>query len=334
MIIVRDLLTAVHLTRAKLQGDNGHLARGLADAGERDRRAPGQLRLADIVFGAVQEGIVVTDLRGMIISVNPAMTDVTEYKTSELIGQSVRIFNSRTHDRKFFRQMWSSIRSTGSWEGEIWDRRKSGEIFQQWLRIRTVRDDAGRPCNYVGLFTDISRMQHARTQLERLAHYDELTGLPNRALLRERMSHSIEQVRRTGALCAALLIDLDDFKNVNDSLGHEAGDELLRLAAGRMTERLRRSDTLSRWGGDEFALILENIPSPDYAARVAQEVITRLLVPFRLAQGAEVRIGASIGISLFPAHGDGPESLLRAADGALYLAKQGGRGTWRLPAGY
>ena len=295
----------------------------------RRRQAEERLRLADAVYRRTQEGIVVTDLDGVIVAANPALSEITEYSESELVGSSVRILQSGRHDRDFFQNMWKSIQSTGRWQGEVWDRRKGGEVFQQWLSIRTLEDEAGKTTNYVGMFTDISRMRHATSHLEHLAHYDALTGLPNRSLSDARLTHTVETARRSGTLCALILIDLDGFKEVNDTMGHQAGDELLQLVGKRMGERLRETDTLARWGGDEFALTLGGLSEPSDAARIAQAIVEQLAAPFQLTNGNEIRIGGSAGISLFPADGSDVAALVMSADAALYSAKAAGRGTWR-----
>ena len=285
--------------------------------------------MADAVYRNTQEGIVVTDLQANIVAVNPAFSTITEYSEAELVGQHMRVLNSGRQDRAFYQNMWECILATGCWQGEIWDRRKSGEIHQQWVQVNTVRDDVGEPTHYVGMFTDISRMHHAQSHLEYLAHHDMLTGLPNRSLLYSRLRHTIERARRDSTLCAVLLIDLDGFKAVNDTLGHEAGDELLRLAGNRLRQRLRDTDTLARLGGDEFVVVLDHLSVPGDAARMAQALIEELSAPFQLADAKEISVSGSSGISLFPANGDDAESLIRSADAALYRAKAAGRGTWR-----
>lgn len=309
-------------------GDIGGITMFAEDITER-KLAEERLRLADAVFRSTQEGIVITDLRGHIVAVNPAFSIISEFSEAELLGQHMRLLQSGRQDESFYRNMWQHIAATGSWQGEIWDRRKSGEVHQQWLAVNTVRDEAGEPVYYVGVATDLSRMNHAESHLEYLAHHDALTGLPNRALLFSRLAHSIERARREGSPCAVVFLDLDGFKGVNDSLGHEAGDELLQLAANRMRQRLRDSDTLARFAGDEFVVVLEHISVPGYAAQITQALIEQLRTPFALRSGAEVGIGGSAGISLFPADGDDAESLIRCADAALYRAKAAGRGIWR-----
>jgi diguanylate cyclase (GGDEF)-like protein/PAS domain S-box-containing protein len=303
---------------------------GVQDFRSMIRHAPVSIAMADAVYRSTQEGIVVTDLEGVIVAANPALSDITEYSEPELVGSHVRIFQSGRHNRDFYQNMWKHIQSTGSWEGEVWDRRKSGEVFQQWLSIKTLEDESGKPSNYVGMFTDISRMHHATSHLEHLAHYDALTDLPNRALLDARLTHTVETARRAGTLCALMLIDLDGFKAVNDTMGHQAGDELLQLVGERMGERLRETDTLARWGGDEFAVVLGGLSEASDATRITQLLIEQLSAPFRLTNGHEISIGGSGGISLFPADGNDAAALVKKADAALYSAKADGRGTCRL----
>ncbi len=296
------------------------------------KQSEARLRLADAVFMNTQEGIVITDLDGHIVAVNPAFCVITEYSEAEVVGQHMRLLQSGRQNGSFYRAMWESIVSTGGWQGEIWDRRKGGEVYPLWLAIGTVRNEAGEGTHYVGVVADISRMQHAQAHLQYFAHHDSLTGLPNRSLLYLRLGNSIERAARGSAPCAVLFLDLDGFKGVNDRLGHQAGDELLQLAVRRMEQRLRASDMLARLGGDEFVAVLERIASPEDAARVAEGLIEQFRMPFHLADGSESSVGLSIGISLFPADGRNAESLVRSADAALYRAKAAGRGTWRFAA--
>ncbi len=288
-----------------------------------------RLRLAHAVLENVQEGIVIADLDRRIVTANPAFRAISEYTESEMLGRGMRLACSGPHERDFYEEIWSCIRSTGSWQGEIWDERKGGESYPQWLGISTVRNEEGAPSYYVGVIADISRMRHAQSHLHYLVHHDALTGLANRALLSLRLRHTIERTRRIEAHCAVLFLDLDGFKRVNDRWGHQAGDELLRLAAKRMKDRIREVDTLARLGGDEFVLVLEQVGSRSDVADFARELIAQLGAPFTLKSGCQVSVGISIGISLCPLDGDEADSLVRLADAALYRAKQAGRGTWR-----
>jgi diguanylate cyclase (GGDEF)-like protein/PAS domain S-box-containing protein len=312
------------------QGEIGGIIAFVEDVTER-KHTEQRLRLADAVFKNTQEGIVVTDLAGKIVAVNPAFSTITEYPEQELVGRHMDLLSPSQPERASYASLWDG-RCGDHWQGEVWHRRKSREIFPQWLTVSTVRDDAGAPTGRVGVVTDVSRMQHAQSHLQHLAHHDSLTGLPNRSLLYLRLRHTIERAQRDASMCAVLFLDLDGFKQVNDTQGHEAGDQLLRLAAGRMKERLRDIDTLARVGGDEFVAVLEHVATAAEAAQVAQALIERLSRPFRLANGQYVTVGISVGISLCPADGTEPETLIRGADVALYRAKAAGRGTWRLQA--
>lgn len=288
------------------------------------------LRLAEAVFHNTQEALVVTDLEANILAINPAFSVITEYASEEIIGKNIRILQSGRQDKEFYRQMWQEIEQTGSWQGAIWNRRKSGDIYQEWLMINTVRDESGEPIQYVGISLDISRMEHVESVMEHLAHHDALTGLPNRLLLHSRLEHSLEQAKRNGRQCAVLFLDLDGFKQVNDTLGHKAGDQLLQRAAERMQARLREVDTLSRLGGDEFVVVLDGMLAAGEAEHVAQALLDALAAPFSLERGEHtVSIGISAGIALFPAHGATVEALINNADAALYEAKKAGKGTWR-----
>lgn len=291
--------------------------------------AMGRMRQQAMIFTITQEGVVITDPLGYIVDANPSFERITEYSRDEIIGKHIRIIKSEKHDTAFYQNMWRTILETGSWQGEIWNRRKSGEIYLDWIGISGVRDEAGKIINYVGTSVDISHMAHAQTELERLAHHDGLTDLPNRLMLVSRLEKAIERAKRYRRMGALLFIDLDHFKEVNDTLGHKAGDELLQLVSNRLKERLRETDTLARLGGDEFVLVLEEVAHSGSAALVAEQVIRQLQTPFPLSMGAEARIGGSVGIALFLDDGDHPDRLLERADQALYHAKIGGRGLYR-----
>jgi diguanylate cyclase (GGDEF)-like protein/PAS domain S-box-containing protein len=293
------------------------------------REAEEQLRLAAAVFQNTQDGVVIADMQPCILAVNEAHQEMTGYTSAETLGRNPSMLQSGRHDRSFYQSMWASIKQTGHWQGEIWNRRKNGETYPQWTTISAVRNEQGEVTNYVGVFTDISQLKQTEARLERLAHYDPLTELPNRLLFQSRMEHALDSAHRQSEQVALLLIDLDRFKDVNDSLGHPAGDELLQKVVERVRKRLRDEDTLARLGGDEFVVLLERMANPQDAGRVAQEIIDTLNHTFRLNSGAEVFISASIGISLFPEHGGSPSELTQHADAALYLAKAQGRHTYR-----
>ena len=298
------------------------------DISER-KRTEVRLRQQAMVFNCTEEGVVITDPQGCVIDANPAFERITENSLAEIRGQNMRFVQSGRQDRSFYREMWQSIQETGNWQGEIWNRRKSGDTYLAWLSISSVYDEAGRISNYVGVFIDLNRMKHPKSELERLALHDALTSLPNRVQLLDRLEHAVKGAKRRNGSGAVLFIDLDRFKPVNDTLGHRAGDELLMAVAARLKERLREADTLARLGGDEFVIVLEDIPNAEGVRSVAEEVILQLETPFVLEDGHEVRIGGSIGIALFPQDGETPARLLERADRALYEAKASGRGAYR-----
>ncbi|HVI50149.1 MAG TPA: EAL domain-containing protein [Candidatus Sulfotelmatobacter sp.] len=320
------------LSRAFLMRDKESVAKRLVgthvDITER-KNSELKLKLASTVFVNTQEGVFVTDPQGNFLAINPAFTAITEYAEEEALGSNVRLLQSGKQERSFYQAMWRELLATGTWQGEIWNRRKSGEIYPQWLSISAVHDEAETLLNYVGVFSDLSRIKQSEADLHHLAHHDPLTGLPNRLLLRSRLDHALERASREKRQCAVLFIDLDHFKVVNDSLGHRCGDELLQTAGNRLKERLRDIDTLARLGGDEFIVVLDEVEHAEDAASVAQDLINRLNTPFRLSAGHEIRLGGSVGISLYPGDGETAELLIQHADSALYQAKEAGRNVYK-----
>ena len=290
-----------------------------------NKLAEAHLRVAATAFES-QESIVITDSDNVIIKVNRAFTESTGYTAAEAVGQKISLLKSGRHDHAFYAEIWDSIERIGSWQGEIWDRRKNGEIYPKWLTITAVKQDDGVLTHYVGIHTDISERKSAEEKIKQLAFYDPLTLIPNRRLLQERIKFGIEVARRDNKQLALLMLDLDRFKPVNDKLGHLAGDEILQQVAVRISSRLRDVDMVARLGGDEFVVLLEDISHSQDAARIAEEIVADLSKPFKLSQSGDVEIGASIGISLYPQHGDSSELLLSHADAALYQAKNQGRG--------
>lgn len=288
-----------------------------------------RLYMANAVFENTQEAIVVTDIDCRILAVNPAFETVTEYAAAEAIGQNIRLLHSGRHDEYFYRQMWHSIHAGGEWQGAIWNRRKNGEIYQEWLTISTIRDRHGRPFQYVGISADMSRMNHVETQFEKLAHYDPLTGLPNRLLFNSRLQKTWERAHRDRKAFAVMYLDLDGFKQVNDTHGHIIGDELLKAVAARLYQNIRETDTLARLGGDEFVIVLED-PTREDVIRIAQAMVEHIAAPFDLASARSVRVGLSLGWSYYPEHADNIDTLLQQADQALYQVKRGGRGAARM----
>lgn len=297
------------------------------DVSER-MRAEEKLRLSAAVVESTQEGIIITDAEGRIVAVNRAFTVITGYCEAEVIGHKPEFLSSGRHSREFYQAMWASIQTTGGWQGELWNRRKNGEVYPEWLAISVVRDADDKIIHYVGVFSDISQLKQSQSQLEYLAHHDPLTGLPNRLLFTARLEHALERVARHAKGGAVLFLDLDRFKHVNDSLGHTVGDELLRQVADRLRHAVRREDTVARQGGDEFTVLIENLSEGEDAAMLAEHLIHALVDPFEV-EGRRLFLGVSIGISVYPQDGDTVEQLLRNADAAMYRAKEEGRNTYR-----
>ena len=291
------------------------------------RQQEAQLLLAERVFAHSSEALLITDRAGVIINVNKAFSLITGYPHEEAVGQTPRILKSNRHDEAFYRTMWTSVAEKGSWEGEVWDQRKGGEIYPKWLSITVVRDSHGDILNYIGCFSDITERKAAQEKIEYLAHHDALTSLPNRLLLRDRFVHAREQARRTGRSIAFMFLDLDHFKRINDSLGHRIGDDLLIAVVKRLRSCLRECDTLSRQGGDEFILILNDIDGKETAAKVAEKIITSLNQAFEIGLHS-LNTSVSIGISLAPLDGDDFDSLLQKSDTAMYVSKERMRGTF------
>jgi len=289
-----------------------------------------ELRLKQhaMVFENSQEGIVITDAQARVIDANAAFERITEYDLDEIRGENLRFLQSGRHDRSYYLNMWNSIEETGGWQGEIWNRRKGGEIYLEWISICAIKNEKDEIVAYTGTSVDINRMNHVQCEIEYLAHYDALTGLPNRLLLMSRLGHALDRVKRGGS-GAVLFIDLDRFKPVNDTFGHKLGDELLQAVSERLRDRLRDADTLARLGGDEFVIILEDVQATESIEIVAQEVIRQLKTPFDLSEGRTVNIGGSVGIALFPKDGTDVTQLIDRADQALYAAKNAGKGVYR-----
>jgi diguanylate cyclase (GGDEF)-like protein/PAS domain S-box-containing protein len=280
-----------------------------------------------MAFENTRDGVLITDPRGCIVTVNRAFTDITGYARDEVIARTPAMLRSGQHGLAFYNKLWRSLNESGIWQGEIWNRRKNGEVYPEWLTISAVRDEAGVLVNYVAVFTDITRLKHSEAEIARLAQYDPLTGLPNRLLLHDRLGHALERRRRHGGRVAVLYIDLDGFKTVNDSLGHPAGDELLQRMAGRLRARLRDEDTLGRLGGDEFLVLLESVSDPAEVTVAAERLLQAVAEPVRLSSGHEVYVTASIGVALYPDDCSACDAveMLRDADAAMYRAKDEGR---------
>jgi diguanylate cyclase (GGDEF)-like protein/PAS domain S-box-containing protein len=283
-------------------------------------------QLDALAFAWSQKAIVITDVNHVILRINKAFTESTGFTPEDVVGRNISLLNSGRHEDGFYQTVQETADRNGSWQGEIWERNKNGELTLSWLFITAVKNLFGKIVYYVGMRIDITDRKAREEEIIRLAFYDPLTKLPNRQLLKNRLKHCIDSRQRTGQNLALLMLDLDRFKAVNDRLGHMAGDELLQQVAERITQRLRSVDMVARMGGDEFIILLENIAHPQDASRIAEEIIKELRKPFKLSQNHDVWIGASIGISLYQQHGDSIDILMDHADKALYQAKDQGRG--------
>ena len=283
--------------------------------------------LAALIYRHSSEAIMVTDHENRIIDVNEAFTAITGFTLLEVAGKNPNVLQSGRHNEEFYHGLWADLEEKGSWQGEIWDRRKNGEIFAKWTTISVIRHKDGGIFRYVAQFSDITQKKAEEEQVWYCANYDTLTNLPNRRLFLDRLNQNINKAKREGTNLALLFIDLDRFKNVNDTLGHNYGDDLLVKVAERITSLLRQTDTVARLGGDEFTVILPEV-EVSAAAFLAQQIIDTLSRPFDLI-GTEVVIGASIGLSLYPTDGEGLNALIKHADIAMYQAKTAGRGVYR-----
>ena len=285
------------------------------------------LRLAGAVFESSQQGIVVTNSAGNIIQVNPAFCNITGYTEQELIGKNPRILKSGLQDKKFYANMWRDLNRDGSWNGELYNRRKNGEHYVQWANIDAVRTEQG-DLLYIGISSDITELVDARERLSKLAYYDTLTQLPNRLLFQDRITQTISQAKRDNSGFALILADLDDFKAVNDTMGHAIGDMLLVKVAERLRQTTRESDTVARLGGDEFAIILMHADEPQQVATIASHILDTLSQPYKVS-GLEITSSVSLGVTFWPLDGDSIDELLKNADVAMYRAKEYGRNNYQ-----
>lgn len=322
------------MTCAPSRDGTGKIVGGIAivhDISSR-KQADAELRIAATAFES-QEGIQITDDHCEILRVNNAFTNITGYTADEVIGKNPRLMSSGKNSAAFYAAMWESINSNGTWEGEIQNRRKNGEIFPAYLNITAVKDNIGSVTNYVSTLTDITMKSEAAEKIKQLAFYDSLTDLPNRRLLTDRLHQAFSSSARSGRDGALLFIDLDNFKDINDTLGHDIGDLLLQQTAQRLVSCMRESDTVARMGGDEFVVMLEElstkeIESATQAKTVAEKILAALNQSYRLASH-ECHCTASIGAAIFSDHHQSREELLKRADIAMYQAKKSGRNTMR-----
>ncbi|RDB42751.1 EAL domain-containing protein [Halomonas sp. DQ26W] len=319
--------------RDMLAGAEQYYMQDLRDALEqRDRviaSSRENLQLAERVIESTLEGIIVTDSNNRIEFVNPAFTRVTGYTAEEAIGKTPQILASGRHDTLFYHQMWEALQRQGFWRGEIWNRRKHGELYLELLTITAITGEGGEVTHYAALFNDITRSRENEEQIRKLAYYDPLTALPNRRLLEDRLQLAIRHAHRNQTRLAVVFVDLDHFKQINDTLGHAVGDELLVMVADRLQSRLREDDTLARLGGDEFLILLPDLEEVEEVTRVARRLVEAVSEPC-VIDGHELNIGCSLGISLYPDDAASAEALIHDADVAMYRAKQEGRNSYRL----
>jgi len=295
----------------------------------RARQTEEQLRLAASVFEGSQEGIMILGADHRIVDVNQAFCTITGYETEAVAGQLLcELLSAEQFDAQSCERLWGMVDGDGSWQGEVWYRRRDGEVIPAWQNLSVVKNAQGEPIRYIGVFTDISEKKASEERIHHLAHYDLLTDLPNRVLLQDRLQNALDRMHRVDRQLAVLFLDLDRFKNVNDSLGHPVGDRLLQAVAHRLNTVVREQDTVARLGGDEFLLILEDLDDPQHAGVVARKILESLSLPVRVEQH-DIYIGASIGISVFPGDGHDADALIKNADTAMYRAKDMGRNNYQ-----
>ncbi len=309
-----------------------HLEQVLRDREQALLESQRSLRLSKQVIDATLDGVVITNAEGVIESVNPAFTKLTGYSPEEAIGRTPALLKSGRHDETFYQELWRCLHEDGYWQGEIWNRRKNGEIYPEWLTITEVRDELGGEHKFAAVFSDISERKETEQKIRALAYYDALTGLPNRRLFQDRLQLALPQMRRNRQQLAVLFIDLDLFKRINDTLGHDVGDQVLVEMAERLKACVRESDTVSRMGGDEFTILQPDVKDPSNALQLASRIVASLREPF-VSGGRELYVTSSVGIAIFPEDGETPEELTKNADTAMYRAKELGRNNYQLYTG-
>ena len=287
-----------------------------------------QLRLAEKIFESNNEGIVITNTETEILRVNESFLQITGYSKEEVVGSKINILSSKRQNKEFYKKLWGSLIQYGHWKGELWNKRKSGEIYPEWLSISSVSDESGDVVNYVGIFSDITEKKQAEDRIYKMAHYDELTGLSNRAMFNIELAEAMEYASKLDSSIAILYLDLDHFKKVNDTLGHAVGDEVLRITANRLTTILRGSDRVGRLGGDEFVVLIQDLIQLNHLSSIASNIIDKIRQPLEINQ-REVFLGASIGIAVYPQDADNSTDLIKNADAALYKAKNSGRNNYQ-----
>lgn len=318
--LVKDMNDLVSRLRTSLAQEHElHLQRVLNE----------KLRLYAAMFEHSQEGITITDRHNRIVAINRAFTQITGYAEDEVLGNDPKFMSSGRHDSAFYQKMWKELMTVGHWKGELWNRCKNGQIKPKWFSISTVRDDNGEIVNHIAIFSDISERKMAEERIEFLAHHDPLTRLPNRVLTRDRFSLAMMAAVRDKSCVAMLYIDLDSFKYVNDTFGHQVGDQLLLSVVERLKGHVRETDTISRQGGDEFMIILPGIKDTGIVHRITGEILDKLSSPFDIAD-QRIGISASIGVACYPQHGGDFDTLMKNSDAAMYAAKHSGKNAYRV----
>ena len=293
------------------------------------REAHDYLRLTASVFSISQEAIIITDSDNNIMDVNLAFTNITGYSHEEVIGKNPKILSSGRHGKVFFVQMWETLKRNKSWRGEIWNRKKSGDDYPEMLSISLVCDEDGKVLRHVAVFSDISELKKHEEELTHVAHYDPLTGIPNRLLLADRMKQGISQTSRDQRMMAVCYLDLDGFKLINDTMGHEAGDKILVEVSKRIENTIRGGDTVARLGGDEFVILLLGIEKGEESHTTLERLLHAISEPI-IVQKKAIRISASIGVSIYPIDNEHPDTLMRHADQAMYVAKESGKNRYHI----
>lgn len=302
-----------------------HLMEDITELSEQQAR----LRLSSKVFESTTEGIIITDKEGTILAVNPAFCAITGYTEQEALGQNPKILKSGRHDEDYYQEMWQTLIKTGKWKGEIWNKRKDGHIYPELLTISSILDDNGETTHYVAVFMDITAINDVVKQLDHLAHHHPLTQLPNRRLLHARLNHSMQRATRDQHHGAVIYVDLDNFKNINDSLGHAAGDGVLKDVATRLQDYTREVDTVAHLGGDEFVIVLDQVRTVNDAVTWCEKVLVRLNELYNV-DNYELFVSSSLGIALFPDDGISADDVLKNADTAMFKAKEKGKNSYHI----
>ncbi len=282
------------------------------------------LEMSSAVFEHTMDGVLITDFENKIMHVNDSFSDITGYTAQDVIGKSPKIFKSGTHNKHFYDQMWDKLTEDGYWQGEITNRRKDGEIYIEWLSVNAIKDKNGDIENFIGIFSDVTHQRKDAQEHAYLATHDPLTGLSNRLLLSDRLDHAIHHAARFNKCVAAIFCDLDNFKPINDTYGHSAGDDILKHVATAMQDVLRREDTVCRFGGDEFVILIEELDNFKYLQDILEKIHKITEKKFKV-ENNELSIAMSIGASIYPNDAKTPEALLKCADEAMYRAKNSGK---------